>query len=155
MNAWARKGDFWAGLALAGLGFYIVSQAWGWTYLGEDGPGPGFFPMWYGVAMAVLSLLLVAGAVLKPDAIAGRKVLQWSELQRALTCWLALAVCVALLKPLGFVVAFALLTWFIIAVMFGRKHTEALAYAIGGSVGFYALFSWGLQLQLPVGRLFS
>ena len=155
MNAWARKGDFWAGLALAGLGFYIVGQAWGWTYMGEDGPGPGFFPMWYGVAMAVLSLLLLAGAVLKQDTGARRKVLRWGELRRALTCWLALALCVALLKLIGFVVAFALLTWFIIGVMFGRPHKEALAYGIGGSVGFYALFSWGLQLQLPVGSLFS
>ena len=155
MNAWARKGDFWAGLVLAGLGFYIVSQAWGWTYMGEDGPGPGFFPMWYGVAMALLSLLLVAGTVLKQDGGARGKTLRWGELRRALTCWLALAVCVALLKPIGFVLAFALLTWFIIAVMFSRPQKEALAYAIGGSVGFYALFSWGLQLPLPLGSLFS
>jgi hypothetical protein len=28
MNTFTRKGDFWAGLALAALGVYIVSQAW-------------------------------------------------------------------------------------------------------------------------------
>jgi hypothetical protein len=51
-------------------------------------------------------------------------------------------------------IAFGLLTWFIIAVMFRRPQRIALAYAVGGAVGFYALFTWGLELQLPVGTLF-
>ena len=43
------RGDVASGVVLAGLGFYIVVQAWRWEYLGPDGPGPGFFPLWYGV----------------------------------------------------------------------------------------------------------
>ena len=34
----AAAGDFWSGLALAGLGAYIVAQAWSWEYIGADGP---------------------------------------------------------------------------------------------------------------------
>ena len=45
MNSFTRKGDFWAGLALAALGIFIVTQAWGWSYMTEEGPGPGFFPL--------------------------------------------------------------------------------------------------------------
>ena len=153
MNALIRKGDFWSGLALAGLGAYILSQASGWTYMGEDGPGPGFFPRWYGAIMLALSLLMVAGSVLKPGPQAPQKAVQWDELRRAVTCWLALAICIALLDTLSFVVAFALLTWFIVAILFRRPQVEALAIAIGGSVAFYALFSWGLGLQLPAGML--
>jgi hypothetical protein len=104
--------------------------------------------------MLVLSLALVAGAVLKHDP-RSQKVLRWSELRRAMTCWAALAVCVAILKYVGFMIAFGLLTWFIIAIMFKRPQKMALAYAIGGAVGFYALFSWALELQLPIGTLFS
>ncbi len=155
MNAFIRKGDFWSGLALAGLGIYIMSQAWGWNYMGEDGPGAGFFPRWYGGIMLVVSLFLVAGAVLKTDPKATQKPFQWRELSRAMACWIALAICVAILKYVGFMMAFGLLTWFIIAIMFRRSQREALAYAVGGAVSFYALFSWGLELQLPVGTLFS
>ena len=155
MNAFLRKGDFWAGLALAALGFYIMRQAWGWTYLAEDGPGAGFFPRWYGGIMLVVSLFLVAGTVLKNDPNARKSTFEWSELRRAMTCWAALALCVALLKYVGFMLAFGALTWFIIAIMFRRPQREALAYAVGGAVGFYALFSWGLELQLPVGTLFT
>ena len=39
MASLARSGDFWSGLALAALGTYIVSEARGWVYMGEDGPG--------------------------------------------------------------------------------------------------------------------
>ena len=48
--------DFWSGLALAALGAYIVVQARGWDYLTEDGPGPGFFPLWYGIGILACSL---------------------------------------------------------------------------------------------------
>jgi putative tricarboxylic transport membrane protein len=54
----------------------------------------------------------------------------------------------------GFVVAFALLTWFIIAVMARRPQRVALSIAIGGALLFYALFEWALEVSLPRGMLF-
>jgi putative tricarboxylic transport membrane protein len=150
MKHFLRKGDFWSGLALAGFGAYVVATARHWTYMGEDGPGAGFFPMWYGAAMVVLSLLLVAGAVLKPGAGEART-LPWSDLRRALTCWVAFVACIALFKALGFMLAFASLTWFIIAVMYGQSHRKALLVAIGGALVFQMLFGWVLDIQLPAG----
>ena len=151
MNDAVRKGDFWAGLALAALGAYIINESLGWVYLGEDGPGAGFFPRWYGVAMVVFSLLLVAGAVFKHDPALHSRVIDWSEIRRALTCWAALVACVALLKVLGFFIAFSLLGWFLISVMFRQPQRIALGVSIGGALGFYLLFSWGLNLSLPSG----
>jgi putative tricarboxylic transport membrane protein len=152
MYAFARRGDFWSGLALAALGAYIVSEARGWIYLGEDGPGPGFFPLWYGGAMIVLSLLLVAGTVLKQRGPG--KAPSWPELRRALTCWAAFAVCIALMKLVGFLVAFALLSWFIVAVMARQPQKVALPVAIAGPVLFYLLFDLALEVQLPTGIWF-
>lgn len=54
MGSVVRRGDFWAGLVLAALGTYIVVSARAWVYMGEDGPGAGFFPVWYGSAMVAL-----------------------------------------------------------------------------------------------------
>ena len=154
MNQVFRKGDFWAGLALATLGAYIVNESLGWVYLGEDGPGAGFFPRWYGIAMIFFSLLLVAGAVLKHDPALKDHAINWNELRRALTCWAALVACVALLKVLGFFIAFSLLGWFLISVMFRQPPRIALSVSIGGALGFYLLFSWGLDLSLPTGIFF-
>ncbi|MES2978556.1 MAG: tripartite tricarboxylate transporter TctB family protein [Pseudomonadota bacterium] len=154
MNGYFRKGDFWAGLALAALGAYIISQARGWEYMAEDGPGAGFFPLWYGAVMVVLSLLLVGGTVLKHDPASKTEAINWNDVGRAMTVWLALVICVAILKYVGFLIAFGLLTWFIVAVMFRRAQTTALSLAVGMSLGFYAVFTWGLELQLPMGTLF-
>ena len=152
MYAFARRGDFWSGLALAALGTYIVSEARGWIYLGEDGPGPGFFPLWYGGAMIVLSLLLVAGTVLG-NPVAG-KAPSWPELRRAMTCWAAFAACIALMKLVGFLVAFAALSWFIVAVMARQPQKVALPVAIAGPILFYLLFDLALDVQLPRGLWF-
>ena len=151
MRPFLRSGDFWSGLALAALGTYIVVQARGWVYMNEDGPGAGYFPLWYGALMIVLSLLLVAGSVLKP---AKHAEVRWKDVSRALTCWAAFTVSVALMPVAGFAVSFALLTWFIVKVMCGERNRTALVVAIAGAAGFYALFELALDLSLPRGLLF-
>lgn len=149
-----RRGDFAAGLALAALGAFIVVQARGWTYMGEDGPGPGFFPMWYGGFMVVLSLALVARSMLGGAAVPGASKVAWREVARALTCWAAFVACIALMELVGFAPAFALLTWFIVAFMARRPQRVALPLALGGAALFYAVFALLLEVNLPRGILF-
>ena len=154
MPAFARSGDFWSGLALAALATYIVASARAWAYMGEDGPGPGFFPLWYGGVMLVLSLVLVGTSVMRKPAAAPRAAPRWSDLGRALGCWLAFVACIALMPVAGFPIAFALLTWFVVAVMARRPQRVALALAVGGAVLFYGLFDFALGIALPRGMLF-
>jgi putative tricarboxylic transport membrane protein len=153
MKAFARRGDFWAGLVLAALGGYIVSEALQWSYMTEEGPGPGFFPRWYGGVMIVLSLWLVASTVMYPGADAPPKAGKRKELVRALVCWLAFVLCVALMPLTGFLIAFALLTWFIVSFLAGQSHVKGLALGIGGSALFYAIFELALGVDLPHGLL--
>jgi putative tricarboxylic transport membrane protein len=154
MGPVVRRGDFWAGLLLAALGTYIVAEARQWVYMGEDGPGAGFFPMWYGSAMIVLSLFLVAGTVLKRAPDAKRSISPWQDLGRALACWAAFVASIAAMPFAGFAISFAFLTWFVVAVMARRPQRIAWALAIGGSALFYAIFDLALDLALPRGVLF-
>jgi putative tricarboxylic transport membrane protein len=147
----ARSGDFWSGVALAALGAWIVSEARGWVYMAEEGPGPGFFPLWYGGAMIVLSLVLVAGAVLKPGA---GKAVKWADVGRAITCWIAFVAAIVLMPWSGFAISFALLVWFIVRVMAAQSHAKAITLALSFAAGFYLLFEIGLELSLPRGVLF-
>jgi putative tricarboxylic transport membrane protein len=146
----SRPADFWSGLALAALGAYTIVQAWQWEYLGDDGPGPGFFPLWYGIAMVVLSAaLVISSATRVRSADAGG--VDWRRIGRALAIWAALAASVACFKLLGFVLSFAALTLFIVAVMFRRRLAVAAAVAAAMSASFYLLFPLALGVQLPVG----
>lgn len=146
-----RSGDLWSGIALALLGSYITVQAWQWEYLGPEGPGPGFFPVWYGAGMLALSLLLIVSHLRRAPVRA--KAVDWPRLGRALAAWLALAVAVALFKVLGFVPSFALLTYFIAAVMYRKRPAIAAVTALATALGFYLVFDLALGLALPAGLL--
>lgn len=122
-------------------------------YIGLDGPGSGFFPMWYGVAMVVLSLLLIATSLLHQNAAEPGKPINWREVGNALLTWFAFVVCVGLLKPLGFLLSFALLTFFIATVMYRKSLAIAALTAVGCSAGFYLVFPLALNVSLPVGIL--
>jgi putative tricarboxylic transport membrane protein len=141
----AGNADFWSGLALAALAAYIITQAYGWDYTGPDGPGAGFFPLWYGVAMAALSAALVVSSVLRgaPESV------DWRGTGRAIAIWLALALSVAAFKVVGFVIGFAALTFFVVAVMYRRRLRVAAAAAVGLAAGFYVLFPLLLGVNLP------
>lgn len=147
-----NKGDVVSGAVLAALGVYIISEARGWTYSSAEGPGPGFFPIWYGVAMVVLSLALVGFSVLRPQLKAKGR-MDWQGVGRALTAWAAFALSIGLLKVIGFLTALALLTLFIVAVMYGKSWKLALTVAVGNAAGFYLVFPLALDLSLPVGPL--
>lgn len=147
-----RRGNIVSGIVLACLGVYIVTQARSWDYLAPEGPGPGFFPLWYGVAMIALSLALVVQS-LKPAPDGEGKPVKWREVARVLMVWLAFVACVASLKFLGFVLGFGLFVLFLVRGIYGRPWPAALAVAVGCAAGFYLLFAVALSVRLPAGVL--
>jgi putative tricarboxylic transport membrane protein len=155
-----NNGDAISAAVLAGLGGYIVVEARQWAYMAEDGPGPGFFPIWYGIVLIVLSLVVVGSRIVQVTrgaaarATAGSESIRAknrSEIYHALAVWAVFAVSIALLKVLGFLIAFGLLTVFIVAVIYRRPWKVALAVAFGTSLGFYLVFPLALSVALPVG----
>jgi putative tricarboxylic transport membrane protein len=147
-----KTGDIVSGAALAGLGVFIITEARRWEYLGPDGPGPGFFPLWYGIALVALSALLIATSLAQRAREPGGAV-NWRQVGRALAAWAGLTACVGLLKALGFLLAFGLFTFFLVAVMYRRPVATAAAVSVGMAVGFYVLFPLALNVTLPVGML--
>ena len=139
------RADCYSGLALGALGAYIVVQASRWEYLGPDGPGPGFFPLWYGIAMVALSLALVVSSALRNTTESA----DWRGAGRALATWLAFALAVVLLKSAGFLASFAALTFFIVALMYRRPIGIAALVALASAAGFYLVFSLALGVRLP------
>jgi putative tricarboxylic transport membrane protein len=136
---------------LAALGACVLVTARRWAYMTEEGPGAGFFPMWYGGVMLALSLLLVVQSVVRPSAATQ---IAWKDVWRALTAWVAFVACIALMPVAGFVVSFALLVAFIVKVMCAQKLRTAIIVAVAGSAGFYLLFEIALDLSLPHGIWF-
>jgi hypothetical protein len=70
---------------------------------------------------------------------------------RALLAWAALTAAIGLLSVLGFVVSFALLTFFIISIMYRRPLGFGLAAGVVSAAAFYLVFPLALNVSLPVG----
>lgn len=144
-----RNGDVISGALLAALGIYIVTQARTWNYYGFDGPGPGFFPTWYGLLMIALALGLIVAAARKPKPKEQKQDLAGTG--RALTTWLAFAACVAVMGILGFRISFALFTFFIVAFIFQRALLTAALTAVSAAAMFHLTFPVLLGVPLPTG----
>jgi putative tricarboxylic transport membrane protein len=148
-----KNGEVVSGALLAALGAYVILEARQWEYLGPDGPGPGFFPLWYGVGLVALSLVLIAMNVRRAPAPEGAAPRSDGRKARALAAWLGLVGCVALLKPLGFLISFALFSLFLVRFLYGQSLAKSLAIAVGGALGFYLIFDVALNVSLPSGVL--
>jgi len=145
-----RNGEVISGAVLAALGAYIVLQARGWNYSGPDGPGPGFFPLWYGLTMVALALILIGRTALRADATASDTA-ETRTNRRGLATWIAFAAAIALMNTLGFIVSFGVFTFFLVGVMFRKPPLTAALTAIGTVAVFYLTFPLALGVSLPKG----
>jgi putative tricarboxylic transport membrane protein len=141
--------DVVAGLALAGLGSYVAWRALDWDLLTEEGPGPGFFPLGYGVLMVALSALLVLRAILQPRHGGGPA--EVAGHLRALLTWAVFAGSAFAMQWVGFVAGFAILSAFVVAFVFQRGWTRAAAVGLACAGGFWLVFAQIMGVGLPTG----
>jgi hypothetical protein len=95
--------------------------------------------------MAALSLALVVSSLRR----GGGERPDWRGAGRAFSVWLALALSVAAFKLVGFLIGYAALSFFMVAVMYRRPLPVAAAVAVGLAAGFYVLFPVLLGVNLP------
>ncbi|NLS07574.1 tripartite tricarboxylate transporter TctB family protein [Rhizobium sp. P32RR-XVIII] len=153
-----KDGELIAGLTLAVLGGYVLLEASKWVIFNVEGPGPGFFPLGYGVLMLGLALALVFQRLTAEPPAAPAEPIDPGEkrglIDAALT-WIAIALSIPLMSALGFVVGFGLAVFFIVKVVFRRSFVTSfvMAAAIGG--GLHFIFPVMLSAPLPVGKFWS
>jgi len=145
-----ERGDLIAGLSVGSFSAFVFYQASHLPYVSEFGPGPGFFPIWLGIALFSLSVLLVFKAFLLPGSREGTGA-SWNAIRRPLVTSLGFLAVVAFLNRLGFILSFALLTFFLVFVMERRSLFSACWVMLGAALGFYLVFVIFLGVPLPVG----
>lgn len=158
-----RGGSFWGGRS--GLVLPLILAAFS-SYLlfgvlttdvpeGTDFPGPRFFPTILVVLGYVFSLLLVLQYVRSPEHVTDDR-----GRYRTFSDWSAVAWCIggfalfaATLELLGWILAAALLFWFVARGIGSRRPLFDISAALLLSSVIYLTFSVGLGLRLPSGVL--
>jgi hypothetical protein len=148
-----NRPDLASGLALAGLGIFVIQQSRQLTYRDEFGPGPGLLPFWLGVLLTALAIWQAAAALSRrsvqaPSSPASKA--DASRTRRLLMTLAALAVTAGLLEWLGFVVSFGLLAFFLVYVVQRRSFRQAVTVALVMSVAFLLVFRVIVPIPLPL-----
>jgi putative tricarboxylic transport membrane protein len=141
--------DLASGIALAAFGVYVTLAAARLNYISEDGPGPGFLPLWLGIAICALASCLLITNLVRPPSGERPSMRAWSAEKRAIGGWLALMIAIALFPLVGFTLSLVLLTVFLIAVMERRSQYVAVVIALVLGIGFHLIFVTVLGLSLP------
>lgn len=143
-----KRADIIAGFLLIGLGIFIILEAAKLDYTSEYGPGPGFLPLWLGIGFLALASPLVVISIARRTE---ENKVPWRGIQRAMASWAGLVVAIVLLKRVGFVLSFTLLSAFLVLVVDRRSLFTALTVAICSALGFYLIFAVALGVPLPKG----
>ena len=134
-------------LLVFGAGFLLEARRY--AFGSPNAPGPGFLPMVLGITFALLALGLlvrpghVPERVLPPDRAAT---------VRIVSTLVFLAVAIALLDRLGFLVTATLLMLGLLLVL-DRRPIRDVVLAPISTVAVYVVFKVWLRVPLPAGVL--
>jgi hypothetical protein len=140
------RGEIVGGALCMLFGVLWVATALGLPYMGDFAPGSGFLPLWLGVGLVALSAVHVVSCLRSgaPAVAAG----QW---RKVVAVALGLFVCVAVIEPLGFVVAVGAYLLFLLRVVEKEPWRTSLGVTAGTVAVLFALFRVWLHVPLPKG----
>ena len=143
-----------AGAAFAVLSAFWAYQSWQLSLKDALGPGPGFFPFCLSLAGLALSVMLIVhGHPVAPDGSTEEHALfpPRDALRKVVLVLAALVAVTALLEVVGYRIAVAAFSAFLLFVLGARRWWVVVIFAAAAGFGVYALFSDLLKVPLPVG----
>lgn len=126
---------------------YRLGARWG-----EDGPQPGYFPLYVGLLICFASVTILVRA-LRSSALAQESFVSRGELKKILTVLIPTVVYVSLIAYLGFYLASTLYIAYFMWQLGKYSWIKTVPVAVGVSVAFFLIFETWFQVPLPKGPL--
>jgi putative tricarboxylic transport membrane protein len=140
-----------AGLAVFLLGIATTVVAWTTLpYSGEFGPGPGFLPLWLGIALVVCSIPVIITDLRNRDR--SEKLFQ-PETWKCLKVLILIVIVFLTLPVMGFSAGLALITAGGMRIMGKRSWFSCVVTVIATAVCIHYLFGQWLSIPIPEGKL--
>jgi hypothetical protein len=143
------RSDHVAGAAFIVLGVAVFAASGDLPFGRLSTPGAGMMPKLLTGLMMLFAALIVIGAAQSPEFAA----IDWSDRGHAAQVVLITAGAVAAYRPLGFLVAMALLVFALLVVIERRNALAAAGYSVALTLFAYWLFGKALKAPLERGIL--
>jgi hypothetical protein len=140
-------------VCLVVIGVVVIVQAWRlgaqWT---SDGPGPGYFPFYIGLILAVCGVAIFVQSIRARPA--DRKVfVDTTQARRVLSVLVPSLIYAAAIMLLGLYVASALFVALFMIVLGGYSWPKSLAIGVVANALFFAMFEIWFKVPLYKGAL--
>jgi putative tricarboxylic transport membrane protein len=139
-----------AAIIVIGTGLAVIVASRSFVYSDDLGPGPGFLPLWIGIALGTVGLvmLLTAPTHDDPDRLPSP-----GALAKALVLIVAMLAAGVSMNAVGFVTATFIFTAIVLPTL-GMRRPLWVALAAGcGTFAIFYLFNELLHETLPTGPL--
>jgi len=148
-----RRTDQVSGLVLLVFAVWFSAVAWTYyPYWSDTGPGSAFLPVWLGVAMGALALLLLVGASRREGP--GTPWLPEGDGLRKLLVVLGAVVLFILALPVaGMILGTGLFLVGILRFLERYPWLQSLGIAVATSLANYLVFTYWLRVPFPVSLL--
>ncbi len=137
---------------LSGLMFIVVGLSFSWVARGYSmgtaaRMGPGYFPFWLGIVLAILGVVVALGSLSREGE--GDRMARW-DLKTLLWILGSVVLFGLVLRPLGMVLSVVLLV--LVSSMASHEFSwkGAVLNAIALVVISVGAFVYGINLQMPV-----
>lgn len=147
-----RRADRIMSIIVLLFGLYVLITAFRLEYQLDSLPGPGFVPVWVGLTIVVLSLLILVGtfsrsADNRPGPFSAENI------RNVVATLGGCALAMLLSSVTGFLVALGLLAGFLVRFFGTKSWTTTILVAVILQITLYLIFRLGLDVPLPKGLL--
>jgi putative tricarboxylic transport membrane protein len=139
-------------IVLLAMSAFLAAETLKLRYYTRLGPGPGFFPVWLAVLLAILAAAMFWQATFrKSEAMPAGFFADRAGYLRIAAVLGALVWVIVLMDALGFCLVMLVFYVFLLQVL-GRPHPLVTGIiALAGSLGVYYVFVHWLAVSLPIG----
>lgn len=132
--------------------YFVMRESLKLKYYTELGPGPGFFPVWLSVIMAILAVALFAKVTFRPVQTIPEDFFQTrSGYLRALAICLAWIWAALMLERLGYRLTVMIFFPFLLLTLGRVRWFVIVLFTLLGSLAVHIIFTKLLAVVLPDG----
>ena len=143
-----------ASLVFLAFSVYLMFESRDMEYFDALGPGAGFYPLWLGGGLAVLSIIwLVQVSIAPREPMEAGFIPSRQGTIRVLSVIAALALFAWFVETLGFQLTMLVFLGTLLMTLSRQNLIVTAAVAIGGSFGVYYIFTQWLDVSLPASSI--
>lgn len=142
-----NRADRITGIIIFSISVYIIIGALKMHYWHDTAPGPGFMPLWTGLAMGITSLYIVVKTFIKPGSTTSP--FKKEELRAMAVVIFGTVGAVLLSMVTGLMIAICIMIGFMMKFLGTKRWKTIVLVSVISTILLYLTFTVALSVPMP------